>query len=534
MRSSLLCLLLIAAPAAAQNVYEAQTLLQDGDAVAGVGSVTAIENLAVNALGQWVVELDTDNIDTNIDGALVRDGVLLLQEGQALAAPAGASIDSFDAVNLNAAGNSGWNFFLDGTTGSGDDSGIYFGSSLVLQEGTVSTAAGFSAGTPYVGFFETKIDDADRILAMASVDDPAITSTVDRALVLLTLDGLGGLAGESVLWKEGDVLPGQVAPVTDWDTGPHGFAMNNAGQVLHNADLAGDTAFNQAIYLDSTVVAQKGTASPVAGRNWSSLSGSRLELNDAGSWVASGSFDGDAATNSVLVRDGALFMQEGGAPSDAGGFLLTGFGTGPVEVGNNGNVLWFGDWNDPDTTRDTGLFLNGKLIVQEGVTTIGGVSVLSLVGVQDGYALSADGRYVLLEARLAGSIDGAFLIDTGPWENLGHALAGTDGTPWLLGTGTLEAGTDVAFHLTEARPSANTTLVIGATALLAPFKGGTLVPFPSLLIPMVTDASGSASIGGTWPAGVPTGTELYAQHWLSDPAGPEGFAASNAVKGLTP
>lgn len=534
MSSSLLVLLLAVSAAAAQNVYEAEGVLQDGDVVLGVGAVTSIDNLAVNASGQWVVEADTDNADTDVDGVIVRDGVLLLREGQALAAPVGAALDSFDALTLNAGGHSGWNFFLAGTAGTNDDSGIYFDAGLVLQEGFVSTASGFSSGTPYIGFFETKIDDANRILVMASVDDPLIASTVDRALVLLTLDGSGALASETLLWKEGDVLPGQTQPVADWDTGPHGFAFNNAGQVLHNPDLDGDTLVDRAVYLDGTVLAQEGSPSPVAGRNWSSLSSAKLDLNDAGSWVHNGTLDGDASTASVLVRDGAVLAQEGEAPSDCGGFLLTAFGSGPVELGDNGNVLWFGDWSDPDTTRDTGLFLNGKLIVQEGVTTIGGVTVLSLTGVQDGYALSPDGRYVLFEARLTGSIDGAFLIDTGPWSNLGFALDGSDGTPWLLGTGTLEPGTPVALHLTEALASSPTFLVIGVSSIFAPFKGGTMVPDPLLIVPLATDAAGASSVSGTWPTGVPSGTELFAQHWIDDPAGPKGFAASNGVRAVAP
>ena len=95
----------------------------EGDAVPGVGAITRIDNLAVNDLGEWLVEADTDNADTDADQVVIRDGSLYLREGDALADPAGATINTFDSINLNNQGHSGWNFFLSGTAGSGDDSG---------------------------------------------------------------------------------------------------------------------------------------------------------------------------------------------------------------------------------------------------------------------------------------------------------------------------------------------------------------------------------------------------------------------------
>jgi hypothetical protein len=402
----------LAPQALAQSNPAPVVLLQDGDLVPGVGVVTSIDNLIVNASGEWIVEADTDNANTDIDGVLVKNGVLFLREGQALAAPAGASIDSFDAVTLSATSHSGWNFFLAGTSGTSDDSGLFFDGALVFQEGFLSTAAGFSPNTPYIGFFETKVNASNQILIMASVDDPAIASTVDRALVIATVDNAGTLLSETLLFKEGDVLPGQTGLVTDFGTGPHAFDFNEAGSVLYVADLDSVTTTDGVVYLDGTLLAQEGSPSPVAGRNWLTLSTSlRVALNDSGSYVYTGTLDGSTTTDSVIIRDNALFRQEGDSLPDIAPHTLTSFGTGPVDIDNSGNVLWFGDWNDPDTTRDTGLFLNDTLLVQEGVSEINGVTVLSLPTSQDAFAISPDGRYVIFEATLTGSVNGAFLLD---------------------------------------------------------------------------------------------------------------------------
>ncbi|HXR43708.1 MAG TPA: hypothetical protein VN759_02795, partial [Pseudolysinimonas sp.] len=338
----------LGALASAQSITP---LVVEGDLVAGVGNVTAIDNLAVNDAGDWIVELDTNNVNTDVDGALVKNGALFLQEGQALAAPAGASIDSFDAVNLNGAGHSGWNFFLSGTSGTSDDSGINYDATLVFQEGFVSGAAAFSPGTPYIGFFESFLNDNDQILIMASVDDPLIASTVDRALVIAQVDGTGALLSETVVAKEGDVLAGQIAAVADFGTGPHAFDFDNGGRSLFIADLDGLTTTDGCVYLDGTLLAQEGSPSPVPGRNWLSLSTSqRVALGDTGHWVHTGQLDAPTTDDLVIVRDGALFRQEGQSLPAIAPFLLTSFGSAPVDIDDAGSVLWFGDWDDPVTT----------------------------------------------------------------------------------------------------------------------------------------------------------------------------------------
>jgi hypothetical protein len=533
--------LLLPAVAAAQSQYTPAPLVAEGDAVAGVGNITSVGTMAVTGNGDWIVEVDTDNADTDIDGALVRNGSLHLQEGQGLPLPTGALLDTFDAINLTSALNSCWNFFLDGTTGTSDDSGVYFNTNLLIQEGDISGAAAFTAGTPYIGFFEVKINDSDVSLVMASIDDPAIASTVDRALVLLVVDALGNLVSETVLAKEGDVLAGQTEAVADFQTGPHNYAFNDLGQSMFVADMAGDTAVDVAVYIDSTVVAQEGGAAPQAGRTWSSLAGCEVDLNNEGEWVVNGAMTGDAASNTLIERSGRKLVQEGDVLSGTGGFGLTSFGSGPVLVGDNGNVLWFGDWSDPDTTIDTGLFLNGQLIVQEGVSTIGGVAIDNLRGISDGYALSRDGRYVVFEAELVGGAEGIYMIDTGAaWKNLGSWLSavvgGEDGTTiTALGVGDLTGGSPVKVQLANAPASTPATIVLGGSVLDMSFKGGTLVPNPDrLLFVGDTNADGALSLASTWPMGIPSGSTFYLQYWLPSVDGPAGWVASNGLSATTP
>ncbi|HVQ25841.1 MAG TPA: hypothetical protein VMV01_11720, partial [Planctomycetota bacterium] len=82
-------------------------------------------------------------------------------------------------------------------------------------------------------------------------------------------------------------------------------------------------------------------------------------------------------------------------------------------------------------------------------------------------------------------------------------------------------------------PSAAAILVVGLSALYAPFKGGLLVPSPLVLVFTSTNPSGQLFLPFTWPANGPAGVSLHFQLWVSDSAGPAGFAASNGLKGTS-
>jgi hypothetical protein len=110
------------------------------------------------------------------------------------------------------------------------------------------------------------------------------------------------------------------------------------------------------------------------------------------------------------------------------------------------------------------------------------------------------------------------LGELSPWMDLGAALAGSNGTPRLEGDGLLHAGTPMSLQLSAAPPLAPVTLILGFTALNAPFKGGTLVPHPDLLVAgLLSNASGGLTLGATWPAAVPPGTALFLQAWIRIP-----------------
>jgi hypothetical protein len=118
-----------------------------------------------------------------------------------------------------------------------------------------------------------------------------------------------------------------------------------------------------------------------------------------------------------------------------------------------------------------------------------------------------------------------------PWTDVGFGLAGTGGAvPKLEGSGPLTGGSMNRIELTNALPDSVTYLAIGLSVLEKPFKGGVLVPSPDLILPdLPVDSGGNLSLPFTWPDGIPAGSNLWFQHWILDPGGPQGFAASNGL-----
>lgn len=136
-------------------------------------------------------------------------------------------------------------------------------------------------------------------------------------------------------------------------------------------------------------------------------------------------------------------------------------------------------------------------------------------------------------SSVAPSSGAAYLVDVSGfvWVDLCHGLAGADGVPLLSGAGDMGPGSGFSLQLEHAAPRAALGLVMGLGLAPTPMKGGLLVPTPDLLVSgFATDGSGNWSLDGTSPVELPVGLPVFLQAWLADPAGPQGFSASNALR----
>ena len=120
------------------------------------------------------------------------------------------------------------------------------------------------------------------------------------------------------------------------------------------------------------------------------------------------------------------------------------------------------------------------------------------------------------------------------WVKLGNGLVGTNGTAVLAGNGDLTPDATTTLTVASGLPLATAWLVIGASAVDAPFKQGVLVPMPTIVVPTVLGGGGGLTLVFPWPTGLPSGFELYWQLWFADAGGPAGFAASNGLLSTVP
>ena len=163
----------------------------------------------------------------------------------------------------------------------------------------------------------------------------------------------------------------------------------------------------------------------------------------------------------------------------------------------------------------------------------GALSISSIAG----WGQDTDGELYICD-RVGGEI--FKLVADGPFEGIGCATAGTYGDPRLHGEGTLVAGSSGSLNVTNAKENAaNGLFFVGVVEGAATFYLGTLKPVPWIGEPIFiqTNASGEWTIPwASWPAGLPSGFEIFFQYALEDAgaANGTGVALTNALKATAP
>ena len=119
------------------------------------------------------------------------------------------------------------------------------------------------------------------------------------------------------------------------------------------------------------------------------------------------------------------------------------------------------------------------------------------------------------------------------WIDLGFGLAGTHGVPSLTGTGALENGSTVTLSMSGALENSMALIVVGASRIDFPFKGGTFVPSLDFFTFAPTGPTGSLGLSGPWPEGITKGLSFFFQVWIEDANAVQGFSVTNALEGIT-
>ena len=425
-----LALLALAAPAPAQTIT---TLVQTGDVLDTGETVTIVYNCDVNNSGQWLVEARVDNATFDLDDRVIENGVVKFMEGSTMNIPgaAGRPLNWCDSLDVNDNGDILYLLNVDETSG-GTTPLLVWNDLLVMEAGvTVFDDPNLPSGSTWEWISEVWQNDSDQFLIGGATDGGK------DCLALVEHDGAGTLTSQTLIAIEGQQLPGHNLPIQGFYFTKTYNALNDSGQYLWPVDdesFYGDGTSNTCcdswIYTNSTVTLHEGDPyvnDPA--RTLAHLSIVELDINEAGDWIASFNLDSsDSSNNSVILINGTdEFAREGsnvaGIP---GGYALTSLGNGAVQLSDAGDVLWFADWDDPDTTVDSGLLVNNELLIQEGVTSIGGSLVDSFDTGSDARAMSDDGSRVVFTCTLADGREGIHMITRELWR--GYCYGDGSGT----------------------------------------------------------------------------------------------------------
>jgi len=258
-----------------------------------------------------------------------------------------------------------------------------------------------------------------------------------------------------------------------------------------------------------------------SGTTWSQeayLKASNTASNDGFYLVA---LDGDmaviGASGEGSVATGVNGSQDDGAPGSGASYVFR----------RNGS-----DWRQTEYLKASNTDVGDAFGT---ATAISNDTAVVLAPGEDSYSAGVNGDQQNNILRDSGA---AYVFDLHPtgWFYMGNSLGGAFFDPLLLGSGPLSGGSNNALELTRAMPFAPAGLFVALSSTPVPFKGGLLMPYPWLDVPILqtTSLAGTISLQFTLPASVPANTELWFQWAIMDWSAVAGVALSNAVVGITP
>lgn len=191
-------------------------------------------------------------------------------------------------------------------------------------------------------------------------------------------------------------------------------------------NLDGAVVFYNALTDTYELLAREGDPSPLPGRVYDSLFNKPVALNDNGDIAFLASVSGASSDDGIIVRNGEVAAQEDMTVGTAvPGPLQLGFANANIEMDDEGNIIWYGAWNElkenvcpdnPDITSPyvifEGIFFNDQVLIEGGVTEVHDVNIDGTVYptlvVKDlpntgfaGFHVSPDGRWLIVHAYLA-------------------------------------------------------------------------------------------------------------------------------------
>lgn len=395
--------LLALAPVAAGQELKIHT--RTGDPAPGGGLVQRATAGLVDDAGNVLRLLDTSRVDLNLDQELTLGDQVLLNEGVPLPFATDYVLDTFHDVTWTG-GDLGAILGLDTATLQ-DRRALVRGDLLLEVVGEPLMASGAGAGTTLLRL-DTVTAKAGTLLAIGVIDDPTRSVTpasTEDAILRYRFDASSNLLAAEVVVEAGDVLPVLGGPVGSIDE--HGPALNSRGDFLCRVRPLGGPSSN--LMNLAFELAREGELSPLRDRRYVSLGLGRLALNDHRDYAFGARVDGEPATSSLIVVNGAKFVQSGDVlPDFSASPLARPIEASPLQLSDNGELFW---WATSES-GEAAFMRNRRPIVKVG-QSIAGLTVTSLQLGDTSFSISPEGRYWIGNVVLDGSVQALLAADLG-------------------------------------------------------------------------------------------------------------------------
>lgn len=403
--SSLLALIL-ATPAVAQ-APTIEKVYRYNDPIPDNAFARDFRSVAVDNQGETMVD-----VFSILSRYVLRSGTIRYQTGEFLPKPPDARLLGLLSYGMDGLGNDSAIPQTDATNGYSYDVFLYWNDTPLISQGDSATGAGFGPNSEYQSFAHVRMNQSNQMVFRAVVVDG---SESYWTIIRLTHDGNGSILNEEALVTAGDFLPGESDPIDFVN-----FAdINNQGDYIAAVNLVAPNGFYiDAIVVNGQVIAKEGEPSVVIpGASWSGLNRPGLQINDSGTYVYQGNLDNG---EQVIVRNDELIVSTGQTIPDIAPFQLSRLGyltTHPFQLGLSevGDVYWYGEWNNSDLNNNSGIFINHKIIVEEGISqvdneTLGGPIQADSLGFQ----VSSSGQYLAFIGEFDNGDEAVFRVTMDP------------------------------------------------------------------------------------------------------------------------
>lgn len=437
-------MLVLALAALAPAYQKVDTLVREGDVLPWGAQVSQVNNGAMADTGDWVANVYIE-APTESNNCSIRNGELIFQEDSPLGAPPGMTATGGGQVDITSQGQAAvWTTFDDPGVGC-CTTGIWLDPELLIAGGDPLF------GSTWGWIFFSSVAARSEVLVSATFEDTDV-----NFMAVVRQDPLLGPPQTKILLTAGYPLPG--LPGLVHELSPHALGAN--GSVLYTARYSDDPA-EVALYRNHRLLAIQGGPSPIAGATFDLGHGHSADLNDHGQVALLTSLQG--SPEEVLLKDRAvvaapLDILSGIEPFQLVDLVLAGHFS--VRIGNTGQILWHGSWNEPwsgyPEPSPSGLFLDDRLLVRNGAMTAEGQVIRAISYLH----LSRSGRYASFSAYLEDDTTGLFAIDLLSSVVEVPACSGGNLATLSVGSGAPVAGTNLELLLDDAQAA-------GALGLLA-------------------------------------------------------------------